>query len=151
MQIDDAGEKPEWIWECEAMTKEDLMACRKAALVLHSIEKRILDLKKSAGYARAVRYDNEPRGRGEPLSNQQRYIENLEELSEEYEKTAARLAHKAAEIERAIRQLPPEMGELIRLRYVDGLRWDEVNETLFLSRTQSQRVHRKALEMILDQ
>lgn len=133
------------------MTKEELKNCRNAALAVQRIKIRIKELKNGAGSVSGIRYSSEPRSRGEPLSKQQRYVEALEQLSEEYEETAAIWAHQAAAVERAIRSLPPEMGELIRLRYVDGLRWDEVNETLFLSRTQSQRVHRKALEMILDQ
>lgn len=84
------------------------------------------------------------------MSRQQRYVEALEQLSAEYEETTAAWAEKAAEIERAVRQLPPKLGELLRLRYVDGLKWEQVNEQLYVSHMTSVRMHRKALELLLD-
>ena len=82
----------------------------------------------------------------EPLSRQQRYVEALEQLSAEYEETTAAWAEKAAEIERAVRQLPPKLGELLRLRYIDGLKWEQVNERLYISPTTSKRLHHAALK-----
>ena len=73
-----------------------------------------------------------------------------EQLSAEYEDAAAAWAEKAAEIERAVRQLPPKLGELLRLRYVYGLKWEQVNEQLYVSHMTSVRMHRKALELLLD-
>lgn len=130
------------------MTKEELKTCRKSALALLSVKQRIQSLKESAGSVSGIRYSNEPRSRGEPLSKQQRYVEALEELSEEYEETAAIWAHQAAEVERAIRSLPPDLGEIIRLRYVDGLKWEQVNEQMYVSERTSKRMHRKAMTML---
>lgn len=132
------------------MTKEDLINCRKAALAMHSVKRRIRDLRESAGSVGGIRCDGEPRSRGEPLSSQQRYVEALEQLSEEYEETAANWARQAAAIERAIRSLPPDLGELIRLRYVGGLKWEQVNEQLYISHMTSVRMHQKALDLLLD-
>ena len=130
------------------MTKEELKSCRKAALAVQSIKRRIKSLKECACSVGGVRYDSEPRGRGEPLTRQQRYIETLEELSAEYEDSLVLWAQQTAALERAIRSFPPELGELIRLRYVDGLKWEQVNAQLYISSTQSKRMHHDALKKL---
>lgn len=134
------------LWGYDGMTKEELINCRKAAIAMHSVKRRIRDLRESAGSVGGIRCDGEPRSRGEPLSRQQRYVEALEQLSEEYEETASNWARQAAAIERSIRSMPPDLGELIRLRYVDGLKWEQVNEQMYISHTQSVRMHHAALK-----
>nr|DAV67178.1 MAG TPA: Protein of unknown function (DUF1492) [Caudoviricetes sp.] len=129
------------------MTKEELQQCRSASLARISVKKRIAELREDATGISGIRYDGDmPHTRGEPLSRQQRYVEALEQLSAEYEETTAAWAEKAAEIERAVRQLPPKLGELLRLRYVDGLKWEQVNERLYISASQSKRLHHAALK-----
>ena len=133
------------------MTKETLQQCRSASLARISVKKRIAELREDAAGISGIRYGGDaPRSRGEPLSRQQRYGEAKEQLSGEYGETTAAWAEKAAEIERAVRQLPPKLGELLRLRYVDGLKWEQVNEQLYVSHMTSVRMHRKALELLLD-
>ncbi len=132
------------------MTIDDLKNCRKATIARANIIRRIHDLKESACSVSGIRYGNEPRSRGEPVSKQQRYVEALEELSNAYEETTANWARQAAAIECAIRSLPPDLGELIRLRYVDGLKWENVNETLYISEPTSKRMHRKAMHMLFE-
>ena len=129
------------------MTKEELQQCRSASLARISVKKRIAELREDATGISGIRYDGDmPHTRGEPLSRQQRYVEAVEQLSAEYEETTAAWAEKAAEIERAVRQLPPKLGELLRLRYVDGLKWEQVNERLYISASQSKRLHHAALK-----
>lgn len=133
------------------MTLETLKQCRGASLARANAKRRIAELREDAAGISGIRYGGDaPRSRGEPLSQQQRYVEALEQLSAEYEETTAAWAEKAAEIERAVRQLPPKLGELLRLRYVDGLKWEQVNEQLYVSHMTSVRMHRKALELLLD-
>lgn len=132
------------------MTKDDLKTCRKAAIARNSVEERIRDLKEDARSVSGIRCNSEPRSRGEPLPKPQRYVEALEELSAEYEKTATLWARQAAAVEHAIRSLPPDLGELIRLRYVDGLKWEQVNEQLYISEPTSKRMHRKAMQLLFE-
>lgn len=134
------------------MTLEDLKSCRKSAVAVHNVKQRIHELRVNASSVGGIRYGDEPRSRGEPLSKQQRYVEALEQLSEEYEETAAIWARQAAAVERAVRSLPPDLGELIRLRYADGLKWEDVNERIgimfgkeLISERTSKRMHREAL------
>ena len=129
------------------MTKETLQQCRSASLARISVKKRIAELREDAAGISGIRYGGDaPRSRGEPLSRQQRYVEALEQLSAEYEETTAAWAEKAAEVERAVRFLPPKLGELVRLRYIDGLKWAQINERLYISPTTSKRLHHAALK-----
>ena len=106
------------------MTLETLKQCRSASLARANAKRRIAELREDATGISGIRYDGDmPHTRGEPLSRQQRYVEALEQLSAEYEETTAAWAEKAAEVERAVRFLPPKTGELVRLRYIAGLRW----------------------------
>lgn len=132
------------------MTKEELKTCRKAAIARNSVEARIRNLREDARSVSGIRCDSEPRSRSEPLSTLQRYVEALEELSAEYEETTANWARQAAAVERAIRSLPPDLGELIRLRYVDGLKWEQVNEQLYISEPTSKRMHRNAMQLLFE-
>lgn len=129
------------------MTKETLQQCRSASLARISVKKRIAELREDAAGISGIQYGGDaPRSRGEPLSRQQRYVEALEQLSAEYEETTAAWAEKAAEAERAVRFLPPKLGELVRLRYIDGLKWEQINERLYISPTTSKRLHHAALK-----
>lgn len=133
------------------MTLETLKQCRSASLARTAVKRRIAELREDATGISGIRYDGDmPHTRGEPLSRQQRYVEALEQLSAEYEETTTVWAERAAEIERAVRFLPPKLGELVRLRYIDGMKWEQVNEQLYVSHMTSVRMHRKALELLLD-
>ena len=130
------------------MDIETLKQCRSASIARQSVIERIKALKEDATGVGGMRYDNTPHERGEPLSRQQRYIEALEKLSAEYEQTAAEWAELSAEVERAVRQLPPTLGELIRLRYIDGKKWEDINDEMHISSTTSKRLHHNALKRL---
>lgn len=132
------------------MTKEDLIRCRGSAMAVRGVKRRIQELREDAQSISGVCYSSEPRGKGEPVPRQQWYVEALDQLSAEYEKTVAHWAHLAAEVEKAVRDLPPQMGELVRLRYVDGLKWEEVNGRLYISHMTSVRLHQRAMEILLN-
>ena len=130
------------------MDIETLKQCQSASIARASVIERIKALKEDATGVGGMRYDNAPHERGEPLSRQQRYIEALEKLSAEYEQTAAEWAEQSAEVERAVRQLPPTLGELIRLRYIDGKKWEDINDEMHISSTTSKRLHHNALKRL---
>lgn len=130
------------------MTKEELITYKVKKKELDYIEKRIQRLRNDARSTKGVRYTDSPRGGGEPVPAQQRYIERLEELSALYEAEKAELQTSLIAIERAIASLPPELRLMMRYRYIDGLRWFEVNSKLNVSKDTSMRWHRKAIEKI---
>lgn len=130
------------------MTKKELLAYRPIKKELNDLEKRIDKLRKDARSPKGISYSDMSRGRGEPISSQQRYIEQLEELSDLYEERKAKLVETQIAIERAISSLPSELRLLMRYRYIDGLRWGQVNDMMYISETQSKKLHRKALEIL---
>lgn len=130
------------------MTKKELFAYRPIKKELNALEKRIDELRKDARSPKGISYSDMPRGRGEPISSQQRYIEQLEELSQIYEERKAKLVDTQIAIERAISSLPSELRLLMRYRYIDGLKWEEVNERLNISHMTSVRMHKSALKKL---
>lgn len=130
------------------MTKEELLSYKNIRRELEDIRKRINQLKDDARSPKGVRFTDTPVCRGEPLSSQQSYIEQLEKLSELYEKKKSELVTAQLAIERAISSLPSELAVLMRHRYIDGMRWFEINAELNISKDTSMRWHRKALEKI---
>lgn len=130
------------------MTKQELLQCFAKRRELQQINNRIQAIREDARSTKAICYSNEPRGRGEPVAAVQRYIERLEELSALYEAKKLELQADAIRVERAILFLPSEHAALMRLRYVDGKKWEQVTEELFISATKSKRLHREALKIL---
>ena len=134
--------------EVQEMTKETLMQCSAKRRELQQISRRIEALRADARSTKAVCYDNEPKSKGEPVAAVQRYIERLEELSALYEEKKADLMQDIITVERAISVLPSDLRMLIRYRYIDGYKWEQVNEMMYISEPTSKRMHRKALHLL---
>lgn len=130
------------------MTKETLMQCSAKRRELQQISRRIETLRADARSTKAVCYDSEPKSKGEPTAAVQRYIEQLEELSALYEEKKADLMQDIITVERAISVLPSDLRMLMRYRYIDGYKWEQVNEMMCISEPTSKRMHRKALHLL---
>lgn len=132
------------------MTKETLMQCSAKRRELQQISRRIETLRADARSTKAVCYDNEPKSKGEPVATVQRYIEQLEELSALYEEKKADLMQDIITVERAIAILPPELRMLMRYRYIDGMRWEEITDIMHISIGTFHNLHNKALLLLKD-
>lgn len=132
------------------MTKETLMQCSAKRRELQQISRRIETLRADARSTKAVCYDNEPKSKGEPVAAVQRYIERLEELSALYEEKKADLMQDIITVERAICPLPPDLRMLIRYRYIDGMRWEEIADIMHISIGTFHNWHNKALLLLKD-
>lgn len=137
------------------MTKKELLTYRPIKKELNDLEKRIEELRKDARSPKGISYSDMSRGRGEPISSQQRYIEQLEELSDLYEERKVKLVETQIAIEKAISSLPSELRLLMQYRYIDRLGWDEVNQEMgevygkeSISERTSKRLHAKALRYL---
>lgn len=130
------------------MTKETLQQCRHKRKELQQLESRIAALRADARNTKAVCYDNTPKSKGEPVAAVQRYVEQLETLSALYEEKKAELQSDIIDMERGILVLPSEHAMLMRLRYIDGMRWEDVNSALFISSSKSKQLHREALKIL---
>lgn len=134
--------------EVQEMTKETLMQCSAKRRELQQISRRIETLRADARSTKAVCYDNEPKSKGEPVAAVQRYIEQLEELSALYEEKKADLMQDIICVERAISVLPSDLRMMMRYRYIDGYKWEQVNEMMYISERTSKRMHKAAMELL---
>lgn len=132
------------------MTKETLMQCNTKRRELQQISRRIETLRADARNIKAVCYDNEPKSKGEPVAAAQRYIERLEELSALYEEKKADLMQDIIVVERAISVLPSELRMLMRFRYIEGMRWEEIANIMHISIGTFHNWHNKALLLLKD-
>ena len=69
-------------------------------------------------------------------------------LQDLYREKLATLVEGQLRIEKAIEGLNPTERELMRLRYIDGVDWTEVAETIHYEWAQTHRVHARALAKI---
>ena len=130
------------------MTKETLMQCSAKRMELQQISRRIETLRADARSTKAVCYDNEPKSKEDPVAAVQRYVERLEELSTLYEEKKADLMQDIITVERAIAVLPSDLRMMMRYRYIDGYKWEQINEMMYISSTQSKRMHHAALKIL---
>lgn len=130
------------------MTKETLLQCKHKQKELQQLESRIAALRADARNTKAVCYDNTPKSKGEPVAAVQRYIEQLETLSALYETKKADLMQDVITVERAIFTLPSELRMLMRARYILGMKWEVINEKMYISESKSKRMHKRALKLL---
>ena len=70
------------------------------------------------------------------------------ELQEKYEAKIAEMTAEMLQIEVAIETLDPTARMLLRYRYMDGLKWEEVCVRMNYSWMQTHRIHANALNQL---
>ena len=70
------------------------------------------------------------------------------ELQEKYEAKIAEMTAEMLQIEAAIDKLDPTARMLLRYRYMDGLKWEEVCVRMNYSWMQTHRIHANALNQL---
>lgn len=131
------------------MTKEELKSYKYINTELQYIKKQIKFLSEDIRSTKGVCYDDTPCSSSSVVAVQ-RYIEKLEELSELYEKKKTELVAFQIRIEQSIASLPPDLRVLMQYRYIDGMKWEDVNNMMYISETKSKNMHRKALKMLIE-
>lgn len=80
----------------------------------------------------------------------ERNLIKLEELKEKYDQLLEKLCEAQLKIEERIDKLEPHERDLIRYRYIDGLKWKDVCEKTGYSQRQMFRIHAAALKKLED-
>lgn len=75
-------------------------------------------------------------------------IERHAQLVQHYREQLARLEEEQLAVETAIESLPPTARTILRYRYIDGLKWEEVCVLMHYSWTQTHEIHGRALEQL---
>lgn len=107
------------------MTKEQLRQYRSIKIETSQLERRVIEL--------------ELRGHD---------YEIIQPLHDLYREKLRGLIDGQLRIEKAIEALNPTERELMRLRYIDGMEWVEICETIHYEWTQTHRIHARALAKI---
>lgn len=77
-------------------------------------------------------------------------VERHAALLDRYRAQLGRLAAAQMDIELMIEGLEPIARQLMRYRYIDGLRWEEVCIAIRYSWRQTHNIHSKALDALLE-
>lgn len=75
-------------------------------------------------------------------------IDHHAQLVQRYREQLARLEEEQLAVETAIESLPPTARTILRYRYIDGLKWEEVCVLVSYSWVQVHKVHGRALEQL---
>lgn len=124
--------------------KEYLRRYLRAQQAQGVIEQEIIELRLEL-YPSGVNQDGMPHGSGgRDLSG---YIAALDELDQKLKVQVEKKIRLRKEITERIDAMPNETESLLlRLRYIHGLRWNDVATDLSYSKEQTLRLHKKALE-----
>lgn len=79
------------------------------------------------------------------MKNELSYVEKTLET---YEEELAKLPQERQRISDLIDELPDRERDVLTRRYIDGMIWEDICETLFYSWTYAHRIHRNGLQMI---
>ncbi len=124
--------------------KEYLRSYRKALRREERILDEIQELRMNKMFPSAV---NDGMPRGSERSDLSNYIAKLDEMIEELKNERLERAKLRQRIERDIRALDnEEEQEVLRLRYIKGLKWEEVAVEMRYSWKQTHRIHSSALQ-----
>jgi lipase chaperone LimK len=128
--------------------KARLGAYRTLKAEQKQIERLLGRLRDTMGAPTGSRLDGMPRGGGvgDPVGRQ---VEQLNDLETRYETQRDRLIAAQADIEATIEDLESTERQLMRLRYIDGLKWEEICVKLGYEWSQTHRIHNRSLDKIL--
>lgn len=115
-----------------------------------SIQKEIFELKRHVEqiYSHAMfpscgEITGMPRSPGYSTDGLLKTFVQVDELAEMYKKKITSLVELCWKIEAEVDKLPSIERRIIRLRYFDGRKWDEISTATGYSRSQLHRIHDK--------
>lgn len=128
------------------MNKERLRQYQAIKHELDQVSGQIEELEASLYSPRAQQMDGMPFApSGGSSDAREAILDKKAELLRHYQQLQADLDAERLAIERAIENLEPMLRMLMRLRYLDGLRWEEVCTQMSYSWRQVHRLHKQAL------
>lgn len=129
------------------MTKEDLIKYHKVKQEIFQIKEKLAEIEETYTQVKAMKIDGLPKSRSvnDYIADA---IIKIEELKDVYNKKISQILEFQIRIENAIDELEPEERILIRKRYIDGLKWEEVCQELNISWRTAHRLNKKIMEKI---
>lgn len=130
------------------MTKEELKEYDEIKRERNHLERKIKEIEWELYGARSQNLDGMPRtgtGGGDVL---ERKLDRKSELLEMYQNKKKELDAALVRIEEAIEKLEPRERLLVRLHYLDGMKWEKVAVEMGYSWRQVHRIHADALKKL---
>lgn len=129
------------------MQKEDLIKYHKVKQEIFQIKEKLAEIEETYTQVKAMKIDGLPKGKSvnDYIADA---IIKIEELKSVYNKKISEILEFQIKIENAIDELEPEERILIRKRYIDGLKWEEVCQELNISWRTAHRLNKKIMEKI---
>lgn len=129
------------------MTKERLRQYQTIKKEREQLRHQLEEIEAALYYPKIQRLDSMPGARSEGNPQEDLAIHHLE-LQDRYRKKMEELAAEQLAIEEAIETLEPMYRMLMRYRYIDGLKWEEVCIKIGYSWTQTHEHHGRALNQL---
>lgn len=131
------------------MRKEDLLKYVKIKKELSQIREILVEIEATYHNVKASHIDGMPKSNAikDSIGNAIAKIENLRII---YNKKISELIDFQIKIENAIEKLDAYERMLMRKRYIDGLKWEDICEEINCSWKTAHRLHSKILEKIKD-
>lgn len=129
------------------MTLPDLIQYKDIRKEIIRIEEQIANLNSRLTSPRIPILTDMPSGPHNQTQLEDGVIK-LIQLKEKYEKLLGDLCEKQLAVEEMIEDLDPIERDLIRCRYFNGLKWEEVQKEIGYAPRQTRRIHDRAIEKI---
>jgi RNA polymerase sigma factor (sigma-70 family) len=131
------------------MTKERLRQYQQLKREKDMLEEKLEELESAMTSPRIQKLDGMPQGQHQGGSLMEALVEQHLALKNVYANKLRELNDTLLDIETAIESLTdPTERNLMRLRYIDGLKWEEITLTIGYSWQQTHRIHARALEKL---
>lgn len=131
------------------MTKEQLQGYRALKFERDKLLSTLQAIETVLYGPRSQNMDGMPRGGNGPKDDRRdALIDRKDKVQALYEAKVAELSEAILAIEQAIECLAPDERSLIRLRYIDGLKWERVCVEIGYERAQTHRIHAEALRKL---
>ena len=133
------------------MTKEQLKAYIEIKKERDDLQRRREELEAAMYGPRTQALDGMPRsGPGENYVQEER-MDSKDEVLAMYKAKEEKLQAALVAIENAIEKLEPRERQLVRLHYIDGLKWEQVCIEMSYSWRQVHRIHSSALKKLKEE
>ena len=131
------------------MTKDELKIRLKRYLAIKAEAKQIQELRDALLDPKGANLDAMPRssGPGNPVEAARK---QREALAKEYDRKLEELLAEQAYIENMIAGLDPIERKLMRHRYLEGLKWENVCVAINYGWTQTHEMHGKILDKLVE-
>lgn len=127
------------------ITKEELKQYRSLTNEIENLNEKIVRLRSQLELASTQIMTGMPHGSDGEVDKIGKALSILEEAQKRYYDKLIEITELTLKIEKAIENLTPTERLLIRYRYMDFMKWEDICSKLKLSWKQSHNLHKKIL------